>query len=83
MGCANLVFAHDNPFNRETLAQCGIYFRDATELAQAIDDAEQREVDIQRFRQAAKARALDCYQWREIIDEYAAMLERPSKHSVR
>jgi len=26
MGCGNLVFAHDNPFNRETLGSCGYFF---------------------------------------------------------
>ena len=26
MGCGNLIFAHDNPFNRETLGECGTIF---------------------------------------------------------
>jgi hypothetical protein len=26
MGCGNLIFAHDNAFNRETLGPCGFYF---------------------------------------------------------
>jgi glycosyltransferase involved in cell wall biosynthesis len=76
MGCSNLVFAHDNPFNRETLGECGIYFQDARELTQAIDRAEQKEGDIEPLREAARSRARDHYQWRTIIDKYAAMLER-------
>jgi len=81
MGCANLVFAHDNPFNRETLGQCGFYFRDPLELAQAIDHAEHEEDDINRLREAAKSRAHTYYQWKDIIDRYATMLERPSAES--
>ncbi len=83
MGCSNLVFAHDNPFNRETLEQCGIYFRDAEELTQAIDRAEQKVGDIEPLRAAARSRAHDHYQWSMIIDRYAMMLEHPLQHSVR
>jgi hypothetical protein len=43
MGCGNLIFAHDNPFIRETLGACGYYFADADELTKAIHTAEENE----------------------------------------
>jgi glycosyltransferase involved in cell wall biosynthesis len=80
MGCANLVFAHDNPFNRETLGSAGIFFRDADDLAQAIDLAEQDPVNLERRRRAAQSRARTEYLWPDIIDRYVELLERPLPH---
>ena len=36
MGCGNLVFAHDNPFNRETLGDSGLFFANPEELTRSI-----------------------------------------------
>jgi glycosyltransferase involved in cell wall biosynthesis len=75
MGCGNLVFAHDNPFNRETLESCGLYFANAQELMQAIDNAEQQEADLARLREASRSRARTKYRWPDIISRYVALLE--------
>lgn len=74
MGCGNLIFAHDNPFNRETLASCGIYFGDAGELTQAIDGAETSGRDLARLREAARKRAREKYRWCDVIDSYERLL---------
>ena len=50
MGCGNLILAHDNPFNRETLGLCGLYFADATELTQLIDCTERGENEQAQLR---------------------------------
>jgi glycosyltransferase involved in cell wall biosynthesis len=76
MGCGNLIFAHDNPFNRETLGPCGFYFANSLELTQAIDLAEQEEAELERLRGASKARARANYGWTEVISKYVALLER-------
>lgn len=75
MGCGNLIFAHDNPFNRETLGGCGAFFANAGELTQAIDRMDQ-DADVEDLRAAAKARARSRYRWPDIIARYAALLER-------
>jgi glycosyltransferase involved in cell wall biosynthesis len=75
MGCGNLIFAHDNPFNRETLGPCGFYFANAPELTHAIDHAEQEETDLKRFREASRSRARANYHWPDIISRYVALLE--------
>jgi glycosyltransferase involved in cell wall biosynthesis len=75
MGCGNLIFAHNNLFNRETLGPCGLYFANVLELAQAIDHAEQEESGFEQLREAAKSRARKNYQWQEIISKYVTLLE--------
>jgi glycosyltransferase involved in cell wall biosynthesis len=75
MGCGNLIFAHDNPFNRETLGNCGVFFANVDELTRAIDRMDQG-AGVERLRTAAKARARRRYRWPDIIASYAALLER-------
>jgi glycosyltransferase involved in cell wall biosynthesis len=74
MGCGNLIFAHDNPFNRETLAMCGLYFRDAAELEEAIEGAEMSGHDFTWLRDAARKRAREKYRWSDVIDSYEQLL---------
>lgn len=75
MGCGNLVFAHDNPFNRETLSNAGIFFRAADDLTQAIDDVERRpQIGLDELREAAKRRARVKYRWDGVIEQYAELL---------
>ena len=75
MGCGNLIFAHDNPFNRETLGDCGFYFTNPMELKQAIGQAEKENAELARFREASRSRARAKYRWPEIVARYAALLE--------
>lgn len=76
MGCGNLIFAHDNPFNRETLGPCGYFFANDGELTQAIDLAEQQHSELVRLREASRACARAKYRWQDIVSKYAALLER-------
>jgi glycosyltransferase involved in cell wall biosynthesis len=76
MGCGNLILAHDNSFNRETLGDCGLFFKDSAELARVIDSAEKNEAELARWREAARKRARDVYSWEDIISRYAALLEQ-------
>lgn len=76
MGCGNLIFAHDNPFNRETLAGCGLYFADVPELTKAIEEAEADVHDLLRLRGAAMRRAREKYRWSDVIDSYERLLNR-------
>jgi glycosyltransferase involved in cell wall biosynthesis len=76
MGCGNLIFAHDNPFNRETLGSCGYYFANASELTKAIDLAEQEDTERARLREASRARARAEYRWSDVISRYVALLEK-------
>ena len=75
MGCGNLIFAHDNAFNRETLGPCGFFFKDAEELTRTMDRAEVEESDLARLKQAARLRARTHYNWPDIISRYLKLLE--------
>lgn len=74
MGCGNLIFAHDNAFNRETLGPCGFYFTNPSELTRAINQAEQDETELARLREASRSRARANYSWPDIISRYVALL---------
>lgn len=75
MGCGNLILAHDNPFNRETLGSCGCFFDSVTALEQIINSIEQKPTELAQFREAARARALANYSWSDIISQYASLLK--------
>ena len=76
MGCGNLIFAHDNPFNRETMGSCGYFFANEVNLTEAINRAEREHVELVRLRKAAISRARTNYRWPDIVSSYAALLER-------
>ena len=74
MGCGNLIFAHDNPFNRETLGPCGFYFENATALSLSIDRAEQADAELGPLREAARMRASSQYRWSDVVTRYEKLL---------
>jgi glycosyltransferase involved in cell wall biosynthesis len=76
MGCGNLVFAHDNPFNRENLGPCGYYFVDVEELTKAIQTAEENDEELAQRREALRKRAGADYRWADIVSQYLALLEQ-------
>ncbi len=75
MGCGNLILAHDNPFNRETLDGNGLFFRDASELAGLVNRADDDEFENARLRAGARLRARTSYRWPDIVARYARELE--------
>lgn len=75
MGCGNLIFAHDNPFNREALGDCGLFFANAAELTPMIDHAEQNAACLAEFKSRAVSRARESYSWEDIVSRYATLLE--------
>jgi glycosyltransferase involved in cell wall biosynthesis len=79
MGCGNLIFAHDNPFNRETLGSCGYFFANDVDLTEAINLAERERADLVGLRETAMSRARANYRWPDIVSSYAALLERPPR----
>jgi glycosyltransferase involved in cell wall biosynthesis len=74
MGCGNLIMAHDNPFNRETLAEAGTFFTTPDDLTQAIESVDRNPLGRGHFQQAARSRARENYSWQEIIAKYAELM---------
>jgi glycosyltransferase involved in cell wall biosynthesis len=80
MGCGNLIFAHDNPFNRETLGNSGYYFADARELTEMIQAAEGNEGERAQLRVSTRERARSDYRWPDIVSSYLELLEQVPAH---
>jgi len=76
MGCGNLIFAHDNPFNRETIGLCGLFFKNIHELTQLIDWADEGDVKLLQLKEASKSRARDHFSWSDIVSSYVGLLKR-------
>jgi len=74
MGCGNLIFAHDNTFNRETLGGCGVYFRHEKHLSEVLEGAESGAFGLAKLREAARARARERYRWSDVIDSYERLM---------
>lgn len=74
MGCANLVLAHDNPFNRETLGNQGLFWHDEAALACRLREGEMLSEERRaQLKLAAIERARHTYSWERIADAYAAL----------
>jgi glycosyltransferase involved in cell wall biosynthesis len=70
LGYGNCILAHDNPFNAEVLADHGLLFRDAGELAAKIDKIEEQPEIAEQYRRRAPERIRSCYNWERITDQY-------------
>lgn len=74
MGCGNLILAHDNPFNRETLNNSALFFGGIGDLGRALEKIERVDFNAPRMRSAAQHRAMDVYGWPMIVEKYADLL---------
>lgn len=74
MACSNLVIAQDNPFNREVLADTGLFFTTSSELASRIDAIDSGEISAQELRIAASDRIRQHYLWDQIAESYSQLL---------
>ena len=70
MGSRNLCICHDNPFNREVVAESGLYFKNADEVNQCIEKVESSPQDFVGIRDGALARVVDYYNWENMADKY-------------
>jgi len=78
MGCGNLIFAHDNPFNRETLGESGLFFSSAQDLTRKIEEVEACVLATDTLKRETKERARTSYQWNDIIEAYVKLLRLAS-----
>ncbi|HPP13490.1 MAG TPA: glycosyltransferase, partial [bacterium] len=74
MGCGNCVLALDVPFNREVLADAGLFFSAEpndllTKLRYVLNNPE----IVRRFGEKARERVSRYYRWEEVIKEYEAL----------
>jgi glycosyltransferase involved in cell wall biosynthesis len=71
MGYGNCILALDTVFNREVLADGGIFFpRDAKVLAEQIREIESDQERVNAMRLMGPERILDNYTWEKIAGQY-------------
>lgn len=71
MGYGNCVLALDTVFNREVLADTGVFFpRDKNALAQLIRDVEADPALVQELRRKGPERIVANYTWEKIALQY-------------
>jgi glycosyltransferase involved in cell wall biosynthesis len=71
MGYGNCVLALDTVFNREVLADTGLFFpRERKALAQLIRDVEANPALVQELRRKGPERILANYTWEKIANQY-------------
>ena len=74
MAAGKCIVALDVPFNREVLADTGLYFTKASgDLASQIDYLATHPKEIEYFGNLAKQRASDVFTWGRIIREHEAL----------
>lgn len=71
MGYGNCILALDTVFNREVLADGGLFFpRDAGALAQMIRDVESEPALVANLRRMGPERIRENYTWEKIAGQY-------------
>jgi glycosyltransferase involved in cell wall biosynthesis len=66
----NPIIAHDNPFNRWTAADAGLFFSNADECEQHIVRAFSDQKFIAHAQQAARRQAVSYFNWEDILEAY-------------
>jgi glycosyltransferase involved in cell wall biosynthesis len=75
MGCGNCCLALDTPFNREALADAGLFWHTEGELSGLIATLE-REAETRRLLASrARPRVRECYSWDAAAGSHAMMFD--------
>lgn len=76
MGAGAAVVAHDNPFNREVLESCGLYFSGEEDLENALRRLDALTPEARRdLGRRARERVARAYAWDDCAAAYAALLD--------
>ena len=82
LGCASLVVAHDNPFNREVLGEHADYFQGPPDLAASLHALTRLPAQVlEDRRQAAHRIIAQRYTWEHITHEYQRLLLADIRHN--
>ncbi len=66
----NAVMAHDNPYNRWTAGDAGVFFADAAGCDRCIEAMLNEDALVERCGAAARLRASAVFRWRDILLAY-------------
>lgn len=66
----NIIIAQDNEFNREVGGDAILYFKDATDLANKINDTERNINEYYKLKEMAGKRIKSHYSWEKVAEDY-------------
>lgn len=82
MGCGACVIAHDNVFNREVLADAGLFFPgEPSALAGIIQELEATPERRREMAPRAQQRIAEHYSWEKITRQYEELFEEIAERS--
>lgn len=76
LGAGNAVIAHDNPFNRWVAGEGARFFGGEQALAVVLDDVLAQPALLAGMAAHSRQHFERAFTWRQILDEYEALLER-------
>lgn len=77
LGSSNICICHDNIFNREVTDNKQLYFKNAIELKNRIEDLEAfSEESLLKLKKDAKLRIENYYTWQNIADKYSKLFAK-------
>lgn len=87
LGAGNAVIAHDNPYNRWTAGDAGVWFRTAHDVDERLTALLGDPALRHRLSEAARARHATEFTWEHVAGQYEELLERarnsPSARGIR
>ncbi|WP_038364890.1 DUF1972 domain-containing protein [Bosea sp. UNC402CLCol] len=66
----NPVIAHDNPYNRWTAGEAGLFFKDEASCSEAIGRLIADDILAGRLKKAALSRAQEKFKWQAVLEHY-------------
>jgi len=75
MGCKSLIVAHNNAFNKSVLGENSLYFQDAQEVANLLDNCKRNDFEVFLDNNYNKIKTE--YTWEKIISQYEKIIIMP------
>jgi glycosyltransferase involved in cell wall biosynthesis len=70
MASACFTLTKDNPFNRDVLKGCGLYYKDVQSLQDKMQWAIDNFDKLDGYKEKAQVRILEHYSWEKVTDQY-------------
>jgi glycosyltransferase involved in cell wall biosynthesis len=76
MASACFTIAFDNPFNRDVLAECGLFYNDGQSLLERMQWALNNKNKLNEYQIMAQKRIQKCYTWDQIANQYEELFNK-------
>jgi glycosyltransferase involved in cell wall biosynthesis len=70
MASESLILAHKNPFNESVLGEAALYFENADEVSQLVNNIQANDPAHAAFKKINKEKIASQYEWNKIIQDH-------------